>query len=219
MYPCPALPFCRPVALKNKDVIISQQFFGGFKARIMRKILYIFLFLLSLSPPAFSEGTHLRDLKVTRNGDDLYVSVRLDLDQEMTRELKKGIEKKVIFYVDLFRAWYKWPDEFVLGKKVERDLKCDNVKGEYLVTELNRGSSITKRFENCEDLLSYALSVNNARLVDTKEIEHSRYLVKVTAESRLRNLPPLIGQMFFFIKDIEFSVRTKSPVMKIGGGK
>jgi len=185
----------------------------------MRKILYTLLFLLFLSSPAFSQETRLTDLKVTRNSDDLYVSVRLELDQGMTRELRNGIEKKIIFYVDLFRAWYKWPDEFVLGKKVERDLKCDNVKGEYLVMELGRGVPVTKRFENCEDLMGYALSVNNVRLVDTKELEHSRYIVKVTAESRLRNLPPLIGQMFFFIKDLEFSVRTKSPDMRLGKGR
>lgn len=187
---------------------------------MLRKTLFIAVLSLTLILPLTASATRLKDLVVTQNGDDIYVSVKLELSPELEKELKSGIEKKLIFYVDLFRAWYKWPDEFVLGKKIERELKCDNVKSEFTVTtqEWSKGPVI-KRFENCDELLVWALSMDSVRLVNVKEIPKGRYLVKVSAESRLRNLPPLIGQLFFFVKDVEFNVRTHSEKMKFGEGK
>jgi hypothetical protein len=173
--------------------------------------------MVLLSPALSQAEPHLRDLEVKQNSDVLLVSVRLELDEDLARELKGGVDKKLIFYVDLFRAWYKWPDEFVLGKRVERELKCDNVKGEYVVTELTRKGPVATRFASCDELLAYALKITDVRLVDAREVEHGRYIVKVTAESHLRNIPPFITVLIPFAKDKEFEVRIKSQVMKIGG--
>lgn len=187
---------------------------------MLRKILFIAVLGLTLCLPLTASATRLKELQVTQNGGDIYVSVQLELGPELEQELKSGIEKKLIFYVDLFRAWYKWPDEFVLGKKVERELKCDNVKGEFTVTteEWSR-TPVIKRFETCDELMAWAVTLNSVRLVNVKEIPSARYIIKVSAESRLRNLPPLIGQLFFFVKDVEFNVRTHSQTMKFGEGK
>ena len=38
---------------------------------------------------------------------------------------KNGIAKEITFYIDLFRVWNMWPDEFVLGKTIVKTLRVD----------------------------------------------------------------------------------------------
>ncbi len=182
-----------------------------------RRYLLGLVLAMALFLPATLHAAELSVPQVTRNGDDIYVSVNLALDDNLTAEIKKGVEKKLIFHVDLFRAWYKWPDEFVLGKKIERNIKCDDIKGEYTITSVEWGGGRkTERFSGCDELLADALVVRNLKLVNMRGFQRGRYMVKVTAESRIRNLPPFIRQMFFFVKDVEFRVRQQSPVMRLG---
>lgn len=189
----------------------------------MRKtVLFAFLLALFLTLPPIeaARANEVRILEVSQKGEEIFVSARLALDEGLVREIKAGVEKKLIFHVDLFRPWHGWADEFILGKKIERNIRCDNVKGEYIVEGSEGGRhNADKRFENCDGLLGYALSIHELRLAHTGEFVRSRYYVKLTAESRLRNFPPLVGQMFFFIKDKEFSVETKSPQMRMGTAK
>ena len=34
--------------------------------------------------------------------------------------LKRGISKEITFYIDLFKVWNIWPDEFIAGRKIVR---------------------------------------------------------------------------------------------------
>ncbi|MDA8086334.1 MAG: DUF4390 domain-containing protein, partial [Nitrospiraceae bacterium] len=149
-------------------------------------------------------------------GDDVYVSARLALDAALMKDLRAGIEKKLIFYVDLFRHWSSWPDEFIMGKKIERDVGCDNLKGEYTIVSRERGWTEKTRYASCNELINNALILKNIKLSGLRGLTKGRYYIRVTAESKLMNLPPLLGQMFFFIKDKEFSVHTDSAIVNLG---
>ncbi|MDA8169375.1 MAG: DUF4390 domain-containing protein [Nitrospiraceae bacterium] len=187
-----------------------------------KRVAGVFFFLLFslLASPLKARATNISDLQVKLNGDDIYVSARLVMDPSLIKDLKAGIEKDLIFYVDVFRKWSSWPDEFIVGRRIERQLKCDNVKGEYMIIS-DEGGRTRKgvRYANCDDLIQDALAIKNVKVTSAKELIWGKYVVKVSAESRLRNLPPLLGQMFFFLKDKEFKVDMKSPVMRLGSGK
>lgn len=161
---------------------------------------------------------------IVRNGDDVIVSSALLLDKEYESDIKNGLSKEIIFYIDLFRVWEKWPDEFVLGEQLTQTLRCDPVKKEYIATSLKGTRMVEKRFSNCDDLMNWALTIKDFKLLNTAELESSEYFVRVTVESRLMKLPPFIDMLLFFVKETEFKIYKDSRPFKIksggaGGGK
>ena len=179
--------------------------------------------LFLLSPPAEAGATTIQGLHIKADGKvdggSVLVSARLAISGPMAKEIRAGVEKKIIFYVDLYRHWSSWPDEFIMGRKIERDLDCDTVRGEYMMVSRENGRTGATRYANCNDLINNALILKNIRLSHLNGLTHGRYYIRVTAESRLMNLPPLLGQMFFFIRSKEFSVRADSATVYLGGGR
>lgn len=152
------------------------------------------------------------------NDSHIVVSTALDLSDKQLEDIHKGISKEIDIYVDLFRVWKSWPDEFVLGTKFTRTLKCDPVKKEFVATSLVENVLREKRFTDCRSLLRWALSVDEHTLTSVTELEPSSYFVRITAESRLRKLPPVVGYLFFFVKEKEFTINRDSAPFAINGG-
>ena len=112
--------------------------------------------------------------------------------------------------MDLFKVWKSWPDEFVLGAKFTRTLSCDPVKKEFVATSLYEYTLREKRFSDCESLLRWVLNVEDVKLASVKDVEPGKYFVKVKAEGRIRKLPPVVGYLFFFVKEKDFKIKSKS---------
>lgn len=184
------------------------------KNTLLKAILLSTILLFVFMPEA--GATEIKGVTIAVKGDDIFISARLSLDKPLIKDLNAGIDKQLIFYVDLFRHWSSWPDEFIMGRKIERDIGCDNVKGEYMMLTRESGWAERSRYASCGELINNALGLKNIRLSNIKELTKGRYYVKITAESKLRNLPPLLGQMFFFIKDKEFSVHADSATVYLG---
>jgi len=184
----------------------------------MRKCFEIGLGLLMVvavfAPRAVSAAQVLGpDVKI-KNGNIL-ASASLVLESQQMDEISKGVSKEIIFYVDLFRVWKSWPDEFVLGQSFVRTLSCDPVKKEFKATSLSGSRLVEKRFSSCEGLMGWALVLPEVSLTNTGELEPGEYFVKVTVESRLRRLPPFINLLFFFVKEKEFTVTGESPLFPL----
>jgi len=181
---------------------------------IMIRKLAIFILLIVLFPGlSVAEAQHAQvqgpNVKV-REGSIL-VSTGLSLGKDYISDIKKGVPKEINFYIDLFRAWEPWPDEFVLGTTVSRTLKCDPVKKEFTASSVSSTENVERRFKSCDSMIQWALSVPEAWLPNISELAPGEYFVRVTAESRLRRLPPFINLMFFFVREVEFSVQEDSP--------
>lgn len=178
------------------------------------------LILLALFLPlSMSQAEEIKgpDVKVT--GGSILVSTRLELDNPQVEEINKGVEKEIVIYVDLFRVWKSWPDEFILGKSFTQTLRCDPVRKEYVATSLSGNTLKEKRFSSCGRLIEWALTITELKLTGTKELEPSEYFVKVTADSRLRRLPPFINLLFFFVKEKEFSISADSAYFPLKTGQ
>ncbi|GAB4390903.1 MAG: hypothetical protein Kow0025_26100 [Thermodesulfovibrionales bacterium] len=157
------------------------------------------------------DPTRIVGPEVSIQGRDIVVSAALRLGADQRREVESGISKEITLFIDLFRVWDVWPDEFVLGRRLVQTLRCDPVKKEYIATSLEGSTIKEKRFRDCGELMEWALNVEGVRLANTSELEPSVYFVKVTAESHVKRLPPIIRSLFFFIREAEFKVTKESP--------
>jgi hypothetical protein len=197
---------------------------GDVKAKLIDKrwqvafcFLLLFCFLLFFSSVARSAEIIGPETKIVNN--EIYVTTGLLLDKKQLDDVKNGIAKEITFYVDLFRVWNMWPDEFVLGKTIVKTLRVDPVKKEYVAASSDGMTIVEKRFNELDSLLKWALSIREIKLTNTRELEPDDYFVRITVESRLRKLPPVISYLFFFVPEKEFTKVKDSSNFSVGQGK
>ncbi|MEW6109181.1 MAG: DUF4390 domain-containing protein [Nitrospirota bacterium] len=184
----------------------------------MSRFLVLFLLIIFLLP-ALSEGQviHGPDIRIINH--DIIVSFSLTLEEKNILEIKQGIDKELRFYIDLFKVWKIWPDEFVLGKSYLRTLKSDPVKKENVATSNDGNLIIERRFRSIESMLDWTLSVKDLKLTNIKELDPGQYFVRISIESRARSFPPVIGYLFIFLSENEFKIRQDSGQFIIKGNR
>ena len=106
-----------------------------------------------LFSPVLSEGQVIAGPEVRLANNDIYVSFSLNLEDKNLEEIRRGIDKELKIYIDLFKVWKVWPDEFVLGKTYTRTLKADPIKKEYVSTSLDGNTLIERRFKSFESMI------------------------------------------------------------------
>jgi hypothetical protein len=182
--------------------------------KIFCLLLFLAFYLISFSTP--SSAARITGLEVTLKNNEIYVTASLALEEKYLQELRNGIEKELIFYVDLFKVWKMWPDEFVLGKSVTRTLKCDPVKSEFIATSYDGNTIVEKRFKSFESMANWALSIDELKLTNMRELDPGMHFVRITLESKIRKLPPLIGHFIIFLSENEFKISKDSSHFPIG---
>jgi hypothetical protein len=176
-----------------------------------KTIVFLTAVLLLSITCSYSYAAELFGPNVTVRNNNIFVSASLSLEEKQIAEIEQGVSKEIIFYFDLFRGWTIWPDEFVLGRTFTQTLHCDPVRKEYIATSLTSEKLTEKRFRNCKELIDWSLEIPTFRLTNTSELEPAEYIVRTTAESRLRRLPPFINLLFFFVKETEYRISEDSP--------
>lgn len=181
-------------------------------ARIILSLALLSLFLMPLN----ASGAEIIGPNARVMNDEIVVSTALALDEKNIGDLKNGISKEITFYIDLFRVWRIWPDEFIAGKKIVKTLRSDPIKKEYTATTFDGTTLIEKRFKRFDSMLDWTLTVKDLKLINVKELQQSEYYVKVSVESRLRQLPPVIGYLLFFVPEKDFKLSKDSPSLVAG---
>jgi hypothetical protein len=185
----------------------------------MPRLYIILFFLAALFSPALSEGQVISGPEVKLVNNDIYVSFALNLEEQNLQEIKNGIDKELKLYIDLFRIWKVWPDEFVLGKLSVRTLKADPIKKEYVAHITEGNTLLEKRFRSFESMIGGTLSVKDLKLTNIREIDPGQYFIRVTVESKIRKLPPVIGYLFIFVRENEFKLVKDSTIFVIEGAR
>jgi len=158
------------------------------------------------------------NVKIRNN--HILVSTGMNLDEKSIKEINKGVSKDIIFYIDLFRQWNIWPDEFVLGVTVSQSLHCDPVRKEFTAVSKRGDSEVTKRFETCDQLISWTMSLPDEKIANRAGLDReAKYYVVTTVESRIRRIPKFIKKVLFFIPDAEFRVKAESKTFVLGEEK
>jgi len=180
---------------------------------------FLILFCCLVFSPSMAKSAEIIGPETKIINNEIYVTTGLLLDGKQLQDLKNGIAKEITFHIDLFRVWNIWPDEFVLGKPIVKTLRADPVKKEYVATSLDGMTIIEKRFNELDSLLKWALNIKDLKLTNTRELEPDTYFVRITVESRLRKLPPVIGYLLFFIPEKDFNQVKDSPRFNVGQGQ
>ncbi len=185
----------------------------------MKKNCFFILILLVTAlfvPPAVTGAAEISAVQVKLNSNEISVSASLLPDPKTREEMNAGLSKEIVFYVDLFRVWKIWPDEFVTGRKISRVISSDPIKREYTGENREGNLHAIKRFREADSMIAWALSVTDIRIANTRELEPGTYFVKVSAESLMRKLPPVVGYLLFFVPEKEFSVFRDSLQFTVG---
>lgn len=185
----------------------------------MRLFAFVLTLAFSLAPfcPYSWAGTaEIIGPEVKFQDNQIYVNATLALNEKSLQELRNGVTKDLRFNVDLFRVWNMWPDEYVGGKLFVRTLKSDPVTLQYKATS-NDGTTLTqKKFKSFESMLQWALFINDVKLANIRDLEPGNYFVRVTVQSKIRKLPPVIGYFMIFLPENEFEIRKDSSYFPIG---
>jgi hypothetical protein len=183
----------------------------------MNRAILLVLIVAVLCVSVSSEAQEISGPEVKLVNNDIHVTFALKLGDERVQEIRDGMDKDLKFYVDLFRVWNMWPDEFILGKVFTKTIKSDPIKKEYVATSFDGSTLIQKRFRTFESMLAWTLDFGDLRLANTRELEKGRYFVRVTVESKIRKLPPVIGQFMFFVSENEFKIKKDSLTFAVEG--
>lgn len=180
-------------------------------------ILFACFVLLSLSPTALTTEILYPEIRIQDN--NIIVNTGLSNLKEMEAAIKTGVEKEIVFTVELFRVWNLWPDEFVFSKKVRRIIKYDNLREQYLVSSDDVGSRTKKTFKDFNSMKTWAFMVNEINLANIRELEPGNYYLRVIAESKSRELPSVIGLLMLFIPEAETSLARESQTFNVGDSR
>jgi len=175
--------------------------------------LMIISLILSVHTVVHAVEINGPEIKIRNNA--VSVSTSVVLDDQHIQELQNGIKKKLQFHIDIFRVWNMWPDEFITGRFLEKTLQYDPVKGESLATSYDGSVVIEKRFKSFESMLDWALGIQDMRLRSVNDLEPGNYYVKVSVESKIRQLPPVIGYFMIFLPENDFTVKKNSRIFSI----
>ena len=174
---------------------------------------------LLLSVYGWSGASEITGPEIKIQDNQIRVTTSLSLNEKSLQELRSGVTKDLKFSIDLFRVWKMWPDEFVVGKLFIRTLKSDPVTMEYRGSSNDGNTLVQKKFKSFESMIQWALLINDVKLANVKDLEQGTYFVRVTVESKIRKLPPVIGYFMIFLPENEFKIEKDSPFFPAGTRK
>lgn len=185
----------------------------------MNKIIPIIVLFFFLSPPPFSSSASPPviagpDMKIINN--NIIVNLSITDAAELEEIVKSGIDKEIVFTVELLRAWNLWPDEFVVSKQIRKRIKYDNLREQYSVSVSDGQAVSEKHFKNYFSLKDQIFVVRDINLANIKELEPGKYYIRMVVESRSIEQLPFLGFLMLFIPEVEMSLAKESELFNVG---
>lgn len=179
-------------------------------------VIVLFACLIFLIPSSsMASSAKILGPEIRIQDNNIIVSTALTNIKEIEKNIKFGIEKEIVFTIELFRVWSFWPDTFVTSKKIRRIIKYDNLRERYLTSFYDGTLQNEKSFRDFDIMKNRVFKVNNVNIANIKELESGNYYIRVVVESKSRELPPVIGFLMLFIPEVEMSLARESQAFKI----
>lgn len=180
-------------------------------AKIFKSLLFsLFIVLTPLS--VSGKGEHMSDVIVNQGKEDLIVSTTLlgGFSKNFEDAIKNGFEKEIIFYIEIYRKWSFWPDEFIFSKKIQRTIKYDGLKKIYFVSSYDGLYLEEKNFDDYENMKTWICKIGNIKVTHTNLLNsRATYFVRIKAASKSKKLPTIIENIFFFVATTDFATPWK----------
>jgi len=188
----------------------------------MRKNLFVFLLTLCLVlTSSFATAATPKisgpDMEIKNN--NIIVNIGITDVKKLETTIKSGVEKEIVFTLELFRVWRFWPDEFVVSKKIRKVVKYDNLREQYRASSHDGTSRIEKHFTDYNTMSAWILNANAISIANVRELEHGSYYIRAIVESKSREHSPVIGFLMYLIPEVEMSMAKESQPFIIGRNK
>ncbi len=143
--------------------------------------------------------------------NNIIVNLSIANVTELETTIRSGIEKEIVFTVELLRVWRFWPDEFVVSKRIEKVIKYDNLREQYWAASYDGINRFEKHFKDYDTMKNWIFNVHAINLANIRELEPGNYYIRIVVESKSIEQLPLIGFLMFFIPEVEMSLANESP--------
>ncbi len=179
----------------------------------MKKAIIILLMalcaVLTASPGTASTPNVIgMDMKIIDN--NIIVDLSVENVAEFEATINSGIEKEIVFTVELLRVWNFWPDEFVVSKKIKKVIRYDNLREQYRASSYDGIIRTEKKFSDYASVKNWIFSVHGINLAHIKELDPGRYYIRAIVESKSLKQLPLTGFLMHFIPEVEMSLARES---------
>lgn len=141
---------------------------------------------------------------------NIMVSMQVRNVAELESHIRSGVEKSVIFTIELLRVWKFWPDEFVVSKRIERAVRYDNLRDQYRVSSFDGITRSDRYFTDYEPAKDWIFTIRKVNLAHVKELDPGTYYIRIVLESKSLEQLPLIGFLMHVIPEVEMSLARES---------
>jgi hypothetical protein len=172
--------------------------------------IVLLLFVAIVFSPSTVHSAEISGPSITIEDDNILASTGLSYLGKLESTIESGIEKKIVFTLELFRVWNLWPDEFVMTKKIIRTIRYDNLRGHYFVTSRDGVSLVQKKFKDFHTMKAWAFKIEDIHIANIKELEPGDYYMRVLVESKSKKLPAVIGILMLFVPEVEMVMTKES---------
>jgi len=186
------------------------------KTKTVSSLFILFLLFSSLS---YASAPSISGPEMDIIDNDIIVAFSVDSAPELESRIKSGIEKEIVFTVELLRAWRFWPDEFVVSRKIRRTIRYDNLRDQYLAVSDDGAKKIEHHFKDFGALKDWLFSISAVNLANIRELDPGDYYIRTVVESKSIEHLPLIGLLMLFIPEVEMSMATESSHFSLEAGE
>jgi hypothetical protein len=189
--------------------------------KYMRKLLLILscaFFLLFLGSSSYALTPNITGYLQTVN-NDIVVNIAVANATELEATIKSGIEKEIVFTMELIRVWKFWPDEFVVSKKIRKTIKYDNLRDQFWTSSFDGINRTNKKFKNYGQVRNWIFSVSEINIANIRELEPARYYIRVIVESRSIDRLPVMGLLTLLVPEVDMTIARESEPFPIGETK
>jgi len=148
--------------------------------------------------------------------NDIVVNIAVANATELESTIKSGIEKEIVFTMELIREWKFWPDEFVVSKKIRKTIKYDNLRDQFWTSFFDGITRTDKKFKNYGEVRNWIFSVNEINLANVRQLEPARYYIRVIVESRSIDRLPVMGLLSHLVPEVDMTIARESEPFPIG---
>lgn len=187
---------------------MDKSFYNSVRSLFL--LFFIPLFFIPIK--TYGELSKISDIIVMEGKDEVVVSSSLlgGFGKYFEEAIKNGFEKEITFYIEIYRIWNFWPDEFILSKKIQKTIKFDTLKNTYHATSYD-GLYLEERFFDDYDKMKAWISKLEGIKVASRGLlrPNANYFVRIRADSKYKRPSPLIENLLFFIPTTDFETPWK----------
>ena len=179
--------------------------------KILKTLLFI-LFVILTPISVYAKGEQMSDVLVKQGSEDILVSSTLTggFSKDFEDAIRNGFEKEIIFYIEIYRQWNFWPDEFILSKKIQRTIRYDGLKKVYYASSYDGLYLEEKVFDDYENVKTWVSRIGDVKITQTNLLKpKATYFVRIKAESKFKRLPPILENLLFFVATTDFKTPWK----------